>query len=278
MARLKLTVRRRKKFFCYLVVSKNPRFSKATYIGFTMNPSRRIRQHNGEIVNGAWKTSRKRPWAFAVVIEGFPTKISALQFEWAWQNPNKHRGVKKDLPTNIHKKPGCGPKFQILGMLLKSTPWSQYTLSLHFLNIKMRDTFLDATSYMIGMGDFCRISPLENLHDKSLDEEEESASCKENGMDEQGESGKNLVFEEQKRVDFLDSCDICQNDLVGSIINCPLCQAEWHVECLAKLFLFDFPEQLLPRHGNCPSCTNTIQWGNVIRSLRSVTVETISTT
>eukprot|EP00638_Chattonella_subsalsa_P015611 CAMPEP_0117853088 /NCGR_PEP_ID=MMETSP0949-20121206/23468_1 /TAXON_ID=44440 /ORGANISM="Chattonella subsalsa, Strain CCMP2191" /LENGTH=233 /DNA_ID=CAMNT_0005701393 /DNA_START=84 /DNA_END=787 /DNA_ORIENTATION=- len=172
---------------------------------------------NGEIVNGAWKTSRKRPWAFAVVIEGFPTKISALQFEWAWQNPNKHRGVKKDLPTNIHKKPGCGPKFQILGMLLKSTPWSQYTLSLHFLNIKMRDTFLDATSYMIGMGDFCRISPLENLHDKSLDEEEESASCKENGMDEQGESGKNLVFEEQKRVDFLDSCDICQNDLVGSI-------------------------------------------------------------
>lgn len=47
-------------FGCYLLESKNPKSKGRTYVGFTVNPRRRIRQHNGEIVNGASKTKR---WA-----------------------------------------------------------------------------------------------------------------------------------------------------------------------------------------------------------------------
>lgn len=49
-------------YACYLLVSLAPGFKDHTYIGFTVNPPRRIRQHNGAIAGGANRTRRKRPW------------------------------------------------------------------------------------------------------------------------------------------------------------------------------------------------------------------------
>ena len=49
-------------FYCYLLTSLDPRFKNHTYVGFTVDPGRRIKQHNGELSNGAKQTSRKRPW------------------------------------------------------------------------------------------------------------------------------------------------------------------------------------------------------------------------
>jgi len=49
-------------FGCYLLVSSNSDFKNHTYIGFTVNPTRRLKQHNGQMAGGAFKTFRKRPW------------------------------------------------------------------------------------------------------------------------------------------------------------------------------------------------------------------------
>lgn len=65
-----------------------------TYIGSTPNPPRRIRQHNGEITSGATKTAQGRPWTMQMLVYGFPGRLSALQYEWAFQHPWKARHLK----------------------------------------------------------------------------------------------------------------------------------------------------------------------------------------
>lgn len=54
-----------------------------TYAGVSPDPTRRLRQHNGEIKGGAkYTTSKGKGWRHLCLIEGF-NKIQALQFEWA---------------------------------------------------------------------------------------------------------------------------------------------------------------------------------------------------
>jgi len=74
--------------FCYLLHADTgplqPRIH--TYVGYTVNPPRRIRQHNGLIGGGAGstRTSRYR-WQFAVIVGGLDSKSAGLRFEIAWQ-------------------------------------------------------------------------------------------------------------------------------------------------------------------------------------------------
>lgn len=95
-------------YACYLLRSMKSPKSRTTYIGSTPHPPRRIRQHNGELTQGAWKTSRGRPWVMSMLVHGFPSKLAALQFEWAWQHPHLSRHLRgkeiakgKSLKDNI---------------------------------------------------------------------------------------------------------------------------------------------------------------------------------
>lgn len=74
-----------KPWFCYLLVSK----SGQTYIGATVDPDRRLRQHNKELVGGARRTGARAAvgdtWTRLCKVSGFPDKHAALQFEWRWK-------------------------------------------------------------------------------------------------------------------------------------------------------------------------------------------------
>ena len=55
-----------------------------TYVGATVNPRRRLRQHNGELKGGAKYTRRGRGhWCYVCLVSGFRNQREALQFEWA---------------------------------------------------------------------------------------------------------------------------------------------------------------------------------------------------
>ena len=60
-----------------------------TYIGATVDPDRRLRQHNKEIVGGARATAIRvnqgLTWKRACYITGIPDWRSALQIEWRWK-------------------------------------------------------------------------------------------------------------------------------------------------------------------------------------------------
>ena len=67
--------RRKKKrqqlYACYLLCSLSVKGKGRTYVGFTVNPRRRIRQHNGELTMGACSTRAFRPWDMVLVVYGF---------------------------------------------------------------------------------------------------------------------------------------------------------------------------------------------------------------
>ena len=136
-------------FHCYLLRSLDPNHPLKTYIGFTTNPQRRIRQHNGILkAGGARRTKRSgRPWTFVCVVHGFEDKITALQFEWAWQNVDKSKSFREavgddKLAKKMKRRYGPKNRLEELRILLKEClPFCLYSLTVYFPEREYHDIF-----------------------------------------------------------------------------------------------------------------------------------------
>jgi predicted GIY-YIG superfamily endonuclease len=73
-----------------------------TYCGVTNDLSKRIRQHNGNLVGGARATLSDRPWKLSALVVGFgrgpEAKRAAMRFEW-FSKVKNYRGSLASMPT-----------------------------------------------------------------------------------------------------------------------------------------------------------------------------------
>jgi predicted GIY-YIG superfamily endonuclease len=211
-------------YFCYLLRSLSS--STTSYIGFTNNPRRRIRQHNGEIKNGARKTIKQRPWIHVAIISGFPNKIVALQFEWQWQHPKESRIIRDQIDGIILHR-GWQSNIKLLHILLQTPLWSQLHLRAHFI---MKEAFILFNSYSNVSTYTSRLDELDYfdnlvkvipLFEQLEGEQVECFYCS-------GRSGR--------------ACK-CNNEY---------CSAVFHILCIGK----NSPENgaLIPSRVKCPAC------------------------
>lgn len=107
------------KYYCYILRNHDEKHKNKTYNGYTVNPQRRIRQHNSEIAKGAKYTSAfgNKTWEIYVLICGFPDDVNALQCEWRIRHPGGKKRTKKHT----------GPIGRVVGLnqVLKLDKWTE---------------------------------------------------------------------------------------------------------------------------------------------------------
>ena len=74
-----------------------------TYVGCTNNETRRLRQHNGELVGGAKACRTGRPWHVVLQVKGFKDRQQALQFEWMMHHIQPRGGASVDA-KGVHRR------------------------------------------------------------------------------------------------------------------------------------------------------------------------------
>ncbi|KAG8325302.1 Structure-specific endonuclease subunit SLX1 [Homalodisca vitripennis] len=138
-------------FGVYLLYSINPKYRGRTYIGYTVNPNRRISQHNkGCASGGARKTNNRGPWEMVLIVHGFPNDISALRFEWAWQHPQRSRRLRHVMRKKPREK-DFSYRLRILLEMLRMGPWNKLPLTIRWLVEEYQQDFQTPGCNMHGL-------------------------------------------------------------------------------------------------------------------------------
>jgi structure-specific endonuclease subunit SLX1 len=242
-------------YACYLLLSLSPMSKNNVYVGSTPNPVRRLRQHNGEITGGAKKTLSKRPWQMVVVVYGFPSRLAALQFEWAWQNPHKSRHFKSgQFPSTFigkQKERYLAGKLQALNLMFHLDQYKRWPLHIHFTNSSVQKMFEQMLD----------LPPHVGVTTGTL----ETIPCDQNAKTIEGaQSLLCIICKEKIDIEEMQNLLACTSDS---------CAMLSHLICLSSHFLTEENKTLsvpniIPLQGSCPVCAKDLKWGDLINGMK----------
>ncbi|KAG6920080.1 hypothetical protein DXG01_010148 [Tephrocybe rancida] len=190
----------------------------------------------------------------AMIVHGFPSRLAALQFEWAWQHPAKSRHLRdangsalfesrrpKHLKANVH----------LVCQMLLNHPYNTWPLHVKLFSDEAVAAWTAATRDAPPMppGFTCSIE-LEGVDGKS-------------GKVGSGRQGSIDVKDERFTSSYL-----AKNTALLATnrpLQCSVCQEE--VTNYTTKFLSSAPAStaLIPRGGVCSSCRAYTLWGDIVR-------------
>ncbi|KAI5818793.1 GIY-YIG catalytic domain-containing protein [Pyronema omphalodes] len=290
-------------FYCCYLLRSLVRPS-SLYIGSTPDPRRRLAQHNGESKGGAYRTGKARlqPWEMSCIVHGFPSSISALQFEWAWQHPHLTKRITTSLRQELgepskQKRPGYSliERLRSLRLLLHAPAFSRWPLTLRFFSESVYKTWNE----MCKKDKISLPSEIDILYDPRISEPEdpEAAIGEDEGEDAEmavignikkprtrkyaanGQGGLQaldtsywpLEMYHQKTMELLEKprkrkCVICSKKTEKeNAVGCYHdCEMVAHLSCLAEKMLQQEGEgHVVPVRGRCPECRGELKWSTI---------------
>ncbi|PLB51899.1 hypothetical protein P170DRAFT_471824 [Aspergillus steynii IBT 23096] len=283
-------------YCCYLLRSTVK--PKSMYIGSTPHPARRLAQHNGLAKGGARKTANdKRPWEMVVIVEGFTSRIAALQFEWAWQHQknSRHHVDSDDEKAKTSSKGGLDSgkttkvrRSHVLKVSLSARLGTLHTLlrSNLFSGWPLKVRYFAADVYKAWQGWCDRVDGFLPDHVAVIPDGDCPEAYRPHNSSDPRVGAIHCIKPDYKRFqDYAEKaavllnnpgilCKICELSVVPDtemVVVCSetKCDCVTHLTCLSNQFLdsANDPDLLVPRSGPCPACYKTVQWPLMMQEL-----------
>lgn len=254
------------------------------------------------------RTSRRnlRPWEVTVIVAGFPTKIAALQFEWAWHNPHITKRISNEqritLPVKASPKPGRNrkktrprtsltDKISNLHLLLRVSSFARWPLQVRFFCKDVYQVWQRWNERVNGsISNRIKILLDEKQTEEPIDGNEISVSTQAKGkrkreaLSKGGVDGLDVGYSGLKghveksilllAEDEALNCAVCSKTLgpyPRMALICPResCRTASHMTCLAAKFRMDEGQDssVVPTSGMCPICKEDLQWVDLVKEM-----------
>jgi len=223
------------------------------------DPKRRLRQHNGELKSGGARRTKRsgRPWQFVGIVHGFPDKIVALQFEWAWQHPGKSLAVRDAIgdteAKKLSRKRGTKAALAILKTLIVecTSLFQNHTLDVYFMDDCWRDEFAKITTESgRGLPETTNCMVVPGVEEMPFWKERKNKSRKRAAKqsetaddDDDEELAAAVNVDNDERIASVSDCALCRRPIGDGKVTCMSCLKDFHDICL-ELEMDDSDEEV----------------------------------